>query len=136
MDSDEEPMPYAMAAALARSVVRRYSEGERECLSGLFRDLEEMLGSAGTTPEDRNLLVVGFIEDLQNVIGWAGLDAKPFYALLGPISRSEWDDLVRMWDELAKKQASGELPASGSMPDVKDPQLREILQQIFRPPKQ
>jgi hypothetical protein len=84
VDDDEAPLPYAIAAALAHSVVRRHAEGDRECLSSLFRDLEEMLASEGIALEDKNLLVVGFIEDLQGAIGWAGVDAKPLYALLGP----------------------------------------------------
>ena len=131
-DDEDEPLDYMQATAFAQVVVDAFVEGQTEFIQPLFDELERLLVVA--EDEDRNLLVVGFIEDLQAAIGWAHLDTGPFYSRMGPTSRAEWDELVAMWNEIRRKQANGELPRGRPMPEVSDPKLRQIIKGIYRPP--
>src|SRR2546425_10002494 len=72
MDNDpENPLDYIQAAALAQVVVDAFLAGDRDRLPKLFDRLEHLLK---TIPmKDRDLLIVGFLEDLQGVIGWSKL---------------------------------------------------------------
>ncbi|HEX9269982.1 MAG TPA: hypothetical protein VF998_09075 [Candidatus Limnocylindria bacterium] len=135
MDIDTgSPSPYAQAAALAAVVVATYKSNAGECLPGLFAQLEVLLTTEGQA--DRELLVVGFIEDLQGEIGRAGLDGADFYKMLGPESRAAWDDLAKMWAEVQRKKTASELPGpfdSIEVPEVSDPKLRKMVRNVFRP---
>jgi len=133
MDSDPtDPNVYAQASALAYVVIEAYVSGNRSCLPGLFNRLEDLL-TAGPE-EDLNLLVVGFIEDLQGQLGWAKLDPTLIYAYLGPKSQKEWDDLLRSWEGVRKRQASEPRRDLDAMPHVTDPKLQKIIRDIYRPP--
>jgi hypothetical protein len=136
MDIDPgNPLPYMQAAALAYVVADAYQSSTRDCLPGLFGELEELL-TAEAQP-DRDVLVVGFIEDLQGTLGHAGLDTDDFYAMLGPKSRAEWDGLNEFWREVARKRAAGELAGpfdSVPRPPVRDHKLRKIIRGLYRPP--
>jgi len=133
MDTDPtNPLPYLQASALAHVVVESFVSENRSCLPGLFNRLEELLT---TGPEkDLNLLVVGFIEDLQGELGWAKLDPTPIYAYLGPTSRLKWDELLRAWEGLRRRQASEPHRDLEEMPHVTDPKLQKIVQNLYRPP--
>ncbi len=137
MDVDvSEPLPWAQAAALAAVVVATYGSNARECLPGLFAQLETLLATEGHA--DRELLVVGFLEDLQGEVGWAGLDGADFYKMLGPESRAAWDELAKMWADIQRRKAAGELAGpfdAMGMPEVTDPKLRKVLRNVFRPPR-
>jgi hypothetical protein len=133
MDTDpSNPLPYLQASALAHVVVEALVSGNRSCLPALFNRFEDLLTTG--PEEDLNLLVVGFIEDLQGALGWAKFDPTPIYAYLGPTSRLKWDDLLRSWEALRKRQASEPRRDLDAMPHVTDPKLRRIVQDIYRPP--
>src|SRR2546430_12701900 len=73
MDDDpDKPLDYMQAAALAQVVVDAYVAQDRGCLPGLFARLEELLTTLPIA--ERDLLIVGFLEDLQGAIGWAKLN--------------------------------------------------------------
>jgi hypothetical protein len=117
-------------------VVAGHSAGDIDCLSQLLDEAESILVNGG--PDERALIVEGFLEDLQGATGWARAEAEPFYALLGPRCRAAWDHLVVLWTSIREKKASGELPPGpfdSSMPDIEDPELRRIFQSTYRPPK-
>jgi hypothetical protein len=126
-----DPLDYMQAAALAQVVADAFRAGNRECLPALFTCLEELLSMRPVA--NRDLLVVGFLEDLQGVIGWAKLDPRPFYDLLGPKSRSAWDNLVSSWAALKSSDSSAD--AKDAIEGVTDPTLRKLLRGIYRPPK-
>jgi hypothetical protein len=134
-DDQEEPLPYMQAAALAQVVAAAYSRGQTACFPALFGEIESVV-TAGT-PEQRDLVVVGVLEDLQGALGWAGLDADAMREWLGPNSLQAWDGLNEMWKDIAKKKASGELPPGPfdtQIPETKDPKLKKIFRSIQRPP--
>ena len=132
MDIDPtNPLPYLQASALAHVVVESFASGNRSCLPGLFKRLEDLLTTG--PEEDLNLLVVGFIEDLQGELGWAKLDPTPIYAYLGPTSRLKWDELIRSWEALRMRQASKPRRDLDAMPPMTDPKLQKIVQNLYRP---
>jgi hypothetical protein len=135
IDDQEEPLPYMQASALAQVVAAAYSKGQTACFAALFSEVESVV-TAGT-PEEQDLVVVGFLEDLQGAMGWAGLDAEAIRVWLGPKSYEAWDGLIEMWKDIAKKKASGELPPGpfdSHGPEIKDPKLKGIFRSIQRPP--
>jgi hypothetical protein len=134
MDEDpSNPLVYMQAAALAQIVVEAYIAGDRDWLPRFFAELEELLTDR-IYESDHELLVVGVIEDLEKAIRWAQLDVVPFYQLLRPVSRSAWDGIVAMWEEIRRKTESGELPSDDrAIPDVSDPSLRKIIRDTYRP---
>jgi hypothetical protein len=134
MDDDPEfPLDYMQTAALAQVVVDAYVANDRACLPGLFTVLEELLTTLPV--EDRDLLIVGFLEDLQGAIGWAKLDPAEFYAWLGPRSRRRWDELNRYWADIQRWKATEPSNSSFKPADIEDPKLRKMLKGLYRPPK-
>lgn len=134
-DDQEEPLPYLQASTLAQVVSAAYSKGQTICFAALFSEVESVV-TAGA-PEEQDLVVVGFLEDLQGAMGWAGLEADAIREWLGPKSREAWDGLIEMWKDIAKKNASGELPPGPfdtQFPDIKDSKLKKIFRSIQRPP--
>lgn len=79
--------------------------GETAGFDELFAEVERIL-AFGTEP-DRELIVVGFLEDLR---GWAGEDRDALRPWLGALALKEWDWLRYFWADVARKKASGELP--------------------------
>jgi len=135
IDDQEEPLPYMQASALAQVVAAAYSKGQIACFAALFSEVESAV-IAGT-PEEQELVVVGFLEDLQGAMGWAGLEADAIREWLGPKSHDAWDGLSEMWKDIAKKKASGELPPGPfdtQLPDIRDSKLKRIFRSIQRPP--
>jgi|SRR5215469_12907720 len=45
----------------------------------------------------RELIVIGFLEDVQNLLFGQGLALDSFVPFLGPKSREGWDELERFW---------------------------------------
>ncbi|MDQ6944761.1 MAG: hypothetical protein M3256_00515 [Actinomycetota bacterium] len=128
-------MPYMQASALAHVVASAYSKGQTACFAALFSEVESIV-IAGR-PKEQELVVVGFLEDLQGAMGWAGLDADAIREWLGPRSNQAWEGLIEMWKDIAKKKASGELPRGPfdtQLPAIKDSKLKKIFRGIQRPP--
>jgi len=135
-DDDEEPLAYPQAATLAEVVVEALKTGDTSCFKALFDEVEWII-TAGT-PNERELVIVGFLEDLQGALGWTDLDETEVEPWLGPQAREAWSELLKMWADIRRKKASGELPRGpfdDSLPEVKDSKLRRIFRQIYRPPQ-
>jgi hypothetical protein len=56
-------LPYTHLGGLAKFLVDRIKSGETKDMTGLFVELEELIHGR----EARNLFIVGFLEDLQNL---------------------------------------------------------------------
>jgi len=88
---------YNTLGELARWVVSQVEAGEVHCLRELFNELERLMVNAD--PEARLVLVIGFVEELQN---WCvsyptpakRVDPDLFLPYLGPQTRAEWFKLV------------------------------------------
>jgi hypothetical protein len=86
---------YNDLGALADWVVKQIATGEMDCFPQLFREVEELL--LGATEELRDLLVIGFLEDLQNVSVNNDVDPDVILSFLGRESRKGWFDLIKFW---------------------------------------
>ena len=135
-DDDDEPLSYPQAATLAEVVVEAFQAGDTLCFEALFAVVEGVIETG--TPDERELVIVGFLEDLQGALGWAGLEQDAMERWLGPQAREAWIELHKFWAEIRRKKASGELPPGpfdAGLPEVKDPKLRRIMRQAHRPPQ-
>jgi hypothetical protein len=134
IDDDEEPLPYPQAAALAEVVVEAFQAGDTQCFTALFAEVEEAIASGA--PDQIDLATVGFLEDLQGALGWAGLEVDAMEPWLGPQAKEAWIALLNVWTEVRRKKATGDLPRGpfdAAMPEVEDPELRRIFHQVYRP---
>jgi hypothetical protein len=86
---------YNDLGVLAQWVVDRMAAGDHDCFAMLFSELEALLSNA--SPELRDLLVVGFLEDIQNVSTNRDIDPDVVLPFLGRESRRGWFDLIRLW---------------------------------------
>ena len=121
---------------MAEVVVGAFQAGDTLCFEALFEEVERVIETG--TADQQELVIVGFLEDLQGALGWAGLKQDAMERWLGPQARQAWIELLRFWAEIRRKKASGELPPGpfeAGLPDVKDPKLRRILHQVNRPPQ-
>jgi len=130
-DSATNPLPYVQAAALAQVVADAYAENDRDWLPGFFKNLERLLADPGN--QDHELLRVGVIEDIEKSLKWAKTDTADIYRLLGPRSRTAWDATVATWDRISRSDQSDGRSARDIVADVKDPKLRKIIRDIYRP---
>jgi hypothetical protein len=64
-------------------------------LSNIFWDLERRLTEA--LPATRNLLIVGFLEDLQNLSLNRGMPLATWRRWLGPATGEAWSMIEGMW---------------------------------------
>ena len=86
---------YNDLGALATWLVTEVGAGRTECLRAVARVFEDLLATRDR--ELRELLVVGFLEDVQNVAVNGGLSPDIFGVALGPRGRMAWDELVVLW---------------------------------------
>lgn len=86
---------YIDLGALAQWVVDRMDSNDAGCFPALFKELEELLAPAGA--ELRDLLVVGLLEDIQNVSANRKVNPDLVLPYLGPESRKGWFELIRSW---------------------------------------
>jgi hypothetical protein len=84
--------PFVDMTAFVRFLVDCFERGETDCFPAAFATIERVLAEGDM--EARNLAVVGFIEDLQN-LGHAHEAA--FMAYLGPLGRHWWDEVNELW---------------------------------------
>jgi hypothetical protein len=132
VDDDDGPLPYMQAGALARVVVASLGRGDTEGFDALFAEVERIL--AFGSGADKELVVVGFLEDLQGALGWAGAEPDALRPWLGGVAGREWDGLTRFWAEVQARKASGELPRDSATAEPDDPALRRIRRGLHRPP--
>lgn len=65
--------------------------------------LENILNKCHSDTE--NLMVVGFIETLQNICGWDKVDYhKEFDEWLQPTTKKNWDLVIHWWESVEAKQ--------------------------------
>ena len=91
---------FNVMAELAGWVVRQAKEGDFTCFSELFEDYEAILSDA--TPDARQVLVIGFMEDLHNLMvrflkPAEQINPDVLLKYLGPKSRAEWFSQVRFY---------------------------------------
>jgi hypothetical protein len=86
---------YNDLGVLALWLVDQMAGGRLDCFPELFGELELLLAAA--SEEVRDLLVVGFLEDLQNIAANRQIDPDLALNFLGTESRRGWFELIRSW---------------------------------------
>ena len=87
--------PYSVVADLARHLVARAKANSDEGFGEVFRAVET--GLRDTDTETRDLLIVGFLEDLQNLSLNNDLALEAWLPWLGPETRASWAAVERFW---------------------------------------
>lgn len=72
-----------------------YPSGKTEEVQRAFDLMEDWLKNGHVNV--RELVVVGFLEDLQNLASQQPFGKEAFIPFLGPESRKAWDDLEKFW---------------------------------------
>ena len=95
---DESPGPYGEVGVVAHHLASLASNGSEGELRSIFQVVEAML-TEETTPEATNLLVVGLLEDLQNIAAHAEVDfpSSSLVPYLGPNTADAWWRLHESW---------------------------------------
>ena len=98
-DNDlSEGLAYAKAGDLAHALVRDLRSGQTSYFDELFAQLELLLVGAGALPELRDLLVVGLVEDIQNVSLNSDVALDLWEPWLGVATREGWNLIMDLWD--------------------------------------
>lgn len=84
---------YNDMSALAEWVVNRVAAGILECMPELFFEVESLLVGAST--DVRSVIVIGLLEDIQNMSKDLRVDPDIALSFLGLESRKEWFFLIR-----------------------------------------
>ena len=90
-----------------------YPNGNSEDLQRAFDLMERWLVNGNQNL--RELIAIGFLEDVQNVASWQAFGKEVFIPFLGPQSRQAWNEIERIWadktspmevvrDELKKRE--------------------------------
>jgi hypothetical protein len=72
-----------------------YEKGNLDETRRTFQLLEKLLVEADQ--ETRNLIGLGFFENLQNVASWRPQGNKAYEQFFGPISKKVWSELQTTW---------------------------------------
>jgi hypothetical protein len=88
-------LPYVAMGDLATEMVDRLGHGTTSEFDAVFHEVESALGSGD--PADRSLLVVGFLEALQNVSLNRGIELVAWDHWIGSVTHHYWFLLIRSW---------------------------------------
>jgi hypothetical protein len=85
---------YNELAALAKWTVQSIGISERDCLMPVFAEVEHILES-GVDAEVREMVVVGFLEEVLHLCREEGIDESRVASVLGPVTSGTWSELIR-----------------------------------------
>jgi len=88
---------YNDVSVVAHHVIGVLSKGETEEVASVFKVVEELLDEP-LTDRAHGVLVIGFIEDIQNISSHTGpLGSSAFVPFLGPKTKEAWAEVHRSW---------------------------------------
>lgn len=96
------PLYYIALGDLSRHLVDELVDGETAHFQAVFDVVETWIVQGDKYVS--NAAVVGLLEGLQNVSGYAGIDAERFCQWLGPESRKAWTSLYESWGDMPGEQ--------------------------------
>jgi len=87
---------YNDISEFAHFVVKElYPSGKTEEVQHAFDLMEQWLVNGNQ--KVRDLVVIGFLEDVQNIASWQPFGRAVFLPFLGPQSRDAWNEIERVW---------------------------------------
>jgi hypothetical protein len=93
---DDQRGDYIDIAVVAHFVVESFEKKQIEPLPAIFGVAEEILRSGH--PKQKEIITVGFIEDVQNIASHQPFGSDAFVQFLGPFSRQAWAEIARQWE--------------------------------------
>jgi len=102
----KSPGSYIDIGLFVRFVVQDlYPSGKTEVVQRAFDLMEDWLKNGHVSVQE--LVVIGFLEDLQNLASQQPFGKDAFIPFLGPKSREAWDDLERFWAGKSASERTG-----------------------------
>jgi len=89
---------YNDVSVVAHHVIKILSKGEKDEVANVFQVVEELLAEP-LTDRARGVLVIGFIEDVQNITSHPEREvgSSAFVPFLGPRTKEAWAEVHRSW---------------------------------------
>jgi len=132
-DSESGLLLYIALAAFARHLVGMLERGDTKHFPIIFQEVERL--QLEGNDHVQGAIVVGLLEKLQNLNFYTTGNPEQFRRYLGPTSEKAWDELYKMWAEVARAKQAGLLgPSLNIDPNqIMDPDLRKIAETMYRP---
>ena len=93
---EEDRGLYNDIAVFAHYIVDSYRESQTEEFEAGFSLIEDMITEG---PADvRKLMMIGLLEDVQNISSHDGWGYQDFERWMGPNSKAAWQEVARMWE--------------------------------------
>ncbi len=98
LEFTKDRLLYVDIGNMARFVVRQFKHRQTDCFDPIFSTVEQLLLKGDI--ETQNLIIVGFIEDIQNLAGNYGMNYHHgFDQWLRPLSQKAWNDVINFWEK-------------------------------------
>ena len=133
--ADDLPL-YLALCEFARHLIAMLERSEAESFPTIFRAVERLQEEGEHYVSEA--AVIGLLEDLQNLNLHTVTEPEQFRPFLGPKSVEAWDELYAFWHEVCVFKAAGLLDRGSCPPSeldpatIQDPELRRIMQQVYR----
>jgi hypothetical protein len=127
-EDEHTPDVFVRTTALAHHVVERLGAGDAEEVAWLAGAVDRVLAEGDG--DARELVVVGFLEPLRNIVSHPDVGLRPddVAALLGPAGAGAWRDNETLWAAAAEAGTPNRRVTAAEYDAVTDPQLRRYLQ--------
>lgn len=97
LEFTKERLLYVDIGNMARFVVRQFKHQQTDCFNPIFSTAEQLLLKGDI--ETQNLIIIGFLEDIQNLAGNYGMNYHHgFDQWLRPHSKKAWQELIDLWE--------------------------------------
>jgi hypothetical protein len=92
----ERPAHYVEIAVFFSHVVKCYKQSRTESFPRVFQLVERLIIEGDDYTQ--GVIIVGFLEGLQNVASWESFGSAVFEPYLGPKSLAAWRELESAWE--------------------------------------
>ncbi len=92
---EEKPSLYNEIAVLARYIVNAYKNQLTKDFPKIFNTIELIIQEGNEKAKE--LVVVGLIEDIQNISSWESFGPDVFKKWLKEESSKAWNDIEKLW---------------------------------------
>ena len=93
--NEKKPGLYNQIAVLARYIVNAYKNQLTKDFAKIFNTLELIIQEGNEKAKE--LVVVGLIEDIQNISSWESFSPDVFKQWLKEESLQAWNDIEKLW---------------------------------------
>jgi len=95
-DSEGDDLSYVGISVFTRRIVELSENNKMETFPSVFATVEKLLREGNE--EVKGLMIVGFLESLQNISSWTNRGSKDFVEWLQPKTLQAWKELETAWE--------------------------------------